>query len=109
MKKKLSLERVSELTSYNAAKIFGMYPKKGTLQPGSDADLVIVDLDLEQAVSWERLKSYSDYSIYEGWKLRGWPILTMVRGKVVMEHGNPVEDALGHGKFVSRPEAAGVE
>ncbi len=100
---KISIERVAEVTSYNAARIFGMYPRKGTIQVGSDADLVIVDLDLQKTVTPELLQSYSDYTIYDGWKLKGWPVMTIVRGKVVMEDGHVDENMLGHGEFVPRP------
>jgi dihydropyrimidinase len=100
---RISIERVSEVTSYNTAKIFGMYPKKGTIQQGSDADLIIVDLDLEQKVTPEILQSYSDYTIYDGWRMRGWPVLTMVRGEVIMQDGLVNNDTLGHGVFVARP------
>jgi dihydropyrimidinase len=100
---RISMERVAEVTSYNTARIFGMYPKKGTIQSGSDADLTIVDLDLEKRVTPELLQSYSDYSIYEGHRLRGWPIMTIVRGRVVMEDGQVDSNALGHGQFVPRP------
>lgn len=100
---RIGIERVAEVTSYNTARILGMYPKKGAIQPGSDADLVMVDMDLEQKVTPELLQSYSDYTIYDGQKLKGWPVLTMVRGKVVMEDGNVASDALGHGQFVARP------
>ena len=100
---RIPIGRVAEVTSYNTARIFGMYPKKGTIQPGSDADLVIVDMELEQRVTPELLQSYSDYTIYDGQRLRGWPVLTMVRGKVVMENGQTAEEALGHGQFVPRP------
>ncbi|MEP0824387.1 MAG: amidohydrolase family protein [Nitrososphaera sp.] len=102
---RISIERVAEVTSYNTARIFGMYPKKGTIQPGSDADLTIVDLDLEQEVTPDLLQSYSDYSIYDGYRLRGWPVVTIVRGKIVMENGRVVSEALGHGEFVPRPVA----
>ena len=57
---RVSLERVAEVTSYNTARIFGMYPKKGTIQQGSDADLTIVDLELEKIVTPDLLQSYSD-------------------------------------------------
>jgi dihydropyrimidinase len=100
---RINMERVSEVTSYNTARIFDMYPKKGTIQQGSDADLIIVDLDLEQKVSPELLQSYSDYSIYDGWKMRGWPSLTMVRGEIIMQDGQVNDDTLGHGEFVARP------
>ncbi|HLG36594.1 MAG TPA: amidohydrolase family protein [Nitrososphaera sp.] len=100
---RIKIERVAEVTSYNTARIFGMYPKKGTIQPGSDADLTIVDLDLEQKVTPELLQSYADYTIYDGQKLMGWPVMTIVRGKVVMEGGQVNNNALGHGEFVPRP------
>lgn len=100
---RIGIERVAELTSYNTARILGMYPKKGTIQQGSDADLVIVDMDIEQKVTPDLLQSYSDYTIYDGQKLKGWPILTMVRGKIVMENGQVAGEALGHGQFVARP------
>jgi dihydropyrimidinase len=102
---RISIERVAEVTSYNTAKIFGMHPKKGTIQPGSDADLTIVDLDLEKTVTAELLQSYSDYTIYDGWKLRGWPVMTIVRGSIIMEDGQVTNEALGHGEFVPRPVA----
>ncbi len=99
---RVSLERVAEVTSYNSARIFGMYPRKGTIQPGSDADLAMIDLDLEKQVRPELLQSYSDYTIYDGWNLSGWPVMTIVRGRVVMEDGHVDESALGHGEFVAR-------
>ena len=100
---RIGIERVAEVTSYNTARIFGMYPKKGTIQPGSDADLTIVDMDLEQKVTPELLQSYADYTIYDGHRLKGWPVATIVRGRVVMEGGQVDSAALGHGEFVPRP------
>lgn len=99
---RISIDKVAEVTSYNAARIFGMYPRKGTLQVGSDADLTIVDLDIEKTVTPELLQSHSDYTIYDGWKLRGWPVITIVRGKIVMEDGQVATETLGHGEFLSR-------
>jgi dihydropyrimidinase len=100
---RITLEQVAQVTSYNTARIFGMFPKKGTIREGSDADVMMVDLRLTKRVSPEILKSYSDYTIYDGWKLEGWPVMTMVRGKVIMENGDIDSRAAGHGKFVSRP------
>lgn len=100
---RITIERVSEVTSYNTARIFGLYPKKGTIRQGSDADLIIIDLDLEQKVTPELLQSYSDYTIYDGWRMRGWPVMTMVRGEVIMQDGQVNSDTLGHGEFVARP------
>jgi dihydropyrimidinase len=100
---RIGIERVAEVTSYNTARIFDMYPRKGTIQPGSDADLTLIDLDLEKTVTPDLLQSYSDYTIYDGWKLRGWPIMTIVRGNIIMEYGEVANEALGHGEFVPRP------
>jgi len=102
--KRISIEKVAEVTSYNTARIFGLYPRKGTIQEGSDADLTIVDIGVEKVVTPELLQSYSDYTIYDGWKLTGWPVTTIVRGTIVMENGGHVNsEALGHGEFVPRP------
>jgi dihydropyrimidinase len=99
---RINIEKVAEVTSYNTARIFGMYPKKGTIEPGSDADLTIVDLELEKKVTPDLLQSYSDYTIYDGHRLKGWPVMTIVRGRVVMEDGQVDSSALGHGEFVAR-------
>lgn len=96
-KDRMTLNQVVRLTSYQPAKIFGLYPQKGTLQPGADADLIIVDLEKKQKVAAGLFPSACDYTPYEDWELKGWPILTMVRGKVVMEDGK-VKEASGWGK-----------
>ena len=68
---------------------------------GSDADLTLVDLNKERVVIPSELGSYSDYSLYEGWTLKGWPVETIVRGVTVMRDGSMV-GAPGHGKYLSR-------
>ena len=100
-KRGLTLERVVELTCHNPAKLFNLYPKKGTVQVGSDADIAIVDLDMEKEVKPEELYSHSDYSLYEGWSIKGWPVQTILRGKTVMKDGKIVGDK-GYGRFVPR-------
>ena len=97
---KINLQQLTHLTSGNAAKIFGM-TSKGSIQKGFDADIVLIDLKKEQAVRSEFFGAFSDYIVYEGWKLKGWPITTMVRGKLVTEDMQIV-GKLGHGKLVSR-------
>jgi dihydropyrimidinase len=99
-KKRVDLIRISEICSANASRIFGLFPKKGTIMEGSDADLTIVDLEKEQTVSPDILHSHSDYTIYDGWKLRGWPIMTIVRGKIVMQDGKVDQSYIGHGEFI---------
>ena len=103
-KGRLSLERAVEVTSTNGARIFGLYPKKGTIQVGSDADLAIVDLNLEKTVSPELLGTWSDYNLYTGVTLKGWPVVTMVRGRVVVEDGKACVGA-GYGRFLPRMHA----
>lgn len=98
----VSLERIVDLTSFNASRIFGLYPKKGTLEKGSDADLVIVDIDETKKVTPDVLQSSSDYTIYDGQKLQGWPICTVSRGEIVMEDGITDESKIGHGEFIRR-------
>lgn len=100
-KQRISLQKVAELTSFNTAEIFGMFPKKGTIAIDSDADIVLVDLKKEQKVTPELLQSYSDYTIYDGMILKGWPVLTMVRGQIVMEDGQVVGKA-GYGEYIAR-------
>ena len=98
---KISLEQFTKFTSENAAKIFGMYPTKGCLSPGSDADITMIDLKLEKKVSNELFGGFSDYIVYEGRNLKGWPVKTIVRGHLVAENFNVV-GKLGHGKLVKR-------
>jgi dihydropyrimidinase len=91
-RKRLTIQRVVELTSTNAARLFGLYPRKGALEVGSDADLVIVDLDREVKVDLRTLNSIVDFSPYEGWTARGWADTTIARGQVVYEKGEVVAD-----------------
>jgi dihydroorotase (multifunctional complex type) len=86
-KGRITLEKLVEVCCYNPAQIYGLTPQKGIIEVGSDADLVIVDLNKEAQVTHSNIHSFTDYSIYEGWRLKGWPVLTMVRGNILMEDG----------------------
>ncbi|MBN2323318.1 MAG: amidohydrolase family protein [Spirochaetes bacterium] len=99
---RIPLTKLVEITSYNTARTFGLYPKKGAIEVGGDADLVLLDMEKTQTVRSERLHHISDFSLFEGKKLTGWPVLTMVRGNVVMEEGEVTKEA-GGGRFVPRP------
>jgi dihydropyrimidinase len=101
-KDRITLERLVEITSYSAARIFDMYPLKGTIMEGFDADLTIIDLEMQKTVTPDLLASSSDYTIYDGWKLTGWPVTTIVRGTIVMDDGSVDENTLGHGKLIPR-------
>ena len=98
---RISLERLVRLTSMNAAQIFSMYPQKGSLERGSDADIAMLDLKREQKVTPEIFGGYSDYTVYDGMMLRGWPVRTLVRGSVVAEEFEVVAKP-GYGRFVPR-------
>ena len=98
---RITLEQFVKFTSYNAARIFGMYPKKGTLEKNSDADVTMIDLKKEKKVTSELFGSFSDYIVYEGRNLKGWPVKTMVRGELVADDFEVI-GKLGHGKHVSR-------
>lgn len=96
----LTLQRLSSLIAYGPARRFGLYPRKGSLEPGSDADLVLLDLDDERVVKHEGRGT----CIYEGMKLKGWPIMTISHGRIVFEDGQVDERAFGQGRCVTRPQ-----
>ena len=95
------LERIVQLTSYNPARIFGLYPRKGTLQVGSDADLVIFDSDTEFVIQSEKLHMNVDWSPYKGYRCRGFPSLVMQRGEILYRQGEWIADR-PRGKFIVR-------
>lgn len=97
----LPLSRLAALNSYNPAQRFGLTPRKGTITTGADADLVVVDLDEERTVE----HTGRGTSLYDGWKLRGWPVMTLVRGQVVYADGQVDETRTGTGRCVNRPDA----
>lgn len=92
-KRGLSLEKLITSMTKRPAETFGIYPQKGSLLPGSDADIVVIDLNKEQIVQASLQASRSDFSIFEGRKLKGWPVMTIKGGKVVAEDGKLVEEA----------------
>jgi dihydroorotase (multifunctional complex type) len=99
-KGKISLEKLVDVCCYRPARQFGLAPRKGTLAIGSDADLVLVDLDKEAVAPPKPLYSNTDYSIIAGRKIKGWPILTMLRGRIVAQDGKVVEKS-GEGKYIA--------
>jgi len=100
-KDRITLDQLIQLTSTNAAKIFGMYPKKGTLEKGADADITLIDLKKEKKVSTELFGGFSDYIVYDGWNLKGWPVKTIVRGELIAEDFQVLGKA-NYGKLVKR-------
>src|SRR2546426_740853 len=92
VKRGMTLERFADITATNAARIFGLYPKKGTITAGSDADLVLIDPSLRKTLVKDDFH-VTDYSPWEGWSVTGWPVFTMLRGKVIVDHGTLVGTA----------------
>jgi dihydroorotase-like cyclic amidohydrolase len=89
---RLTMSDVVSLTSYRAARLFGLYPRKGAIEVGSDADLVIVDVDREVKVDLPMLNSAVDFSPYEGYVARGWAATTITGGQVAYDGGEVVAD-----------------
>jgi dihydropyrimidinase len=98
-KGRISLGRLVEVLCENPAKIFGLYPRKGALIPGADADLVIFDPEKRQICSAETQHGKSDYCLYEGIETVGAPDVVMQRGKILVENGNLLAKP-GDGKYL---------
>ena len=104
---RISLERFTAITSTNAAKILGLYPQKGVIAVGSDADIVLWDTDLKKKLTLDDLHADSDYSIWEGFECHGYPVMTILRGKVIVEDGK-LTGSSSDGRWLSRRVAPGV-
>jgi len=96
---KISLEKFVRASSENPAKILGLYPKKGALQKGADADMLVVDLHKQHKITAEDMKCVADYTPFEGWIVNAKHVMTIVRGRIVAEEGQIV-GKMGYGKFV---------
>jgi dihydropyrimidinase len=105
-KGRISIDDLARITSLNPARVYGLYPRKGILRPGSDADVVLIDPTTNWTLSAKKLHMAVDWSPYEGLELQGAPVMTISRGEVIVEHGEFV-GTVGQGQFVHRtPEAA---
>ena len=96
----MSLTRFADVTATNAARILGLYPKKGALAAGSDADIVLIDPSIVRPLVKDDFH-VSDYSPWEGWAVEGWPVMTLLRGKVIAESGRLLGSP-GDGQWVAR-------
>ena len=106
-KGRISLNKFVEVISTNAAKIFGMYPQKGSLGIGSDADIVIFDPDEKHIISDKNHHMNVDYSGYEGWEVTGKTKSVIMRGKLAIDNGEVLIDK-GYGQFVKRGPTSSV-
>ena len=101
---RMSIERFVDITSTNAAKSLGLYPRKGAIAAGSDADITLFDPTLNKTLTLDDLHADSDYSIWEGFECRGYPVMTILRGKVIVEDGKLLGDPTD-GRWLSRKVA----
>jgi dihydropyrimidinase len=101
-KRALSLARIAEVTSLNAAKLYGLFPRKGAPYVGADADLALVDLAAVKRISPALVQSSCDWNLWDGWEVKGWPVRTLLRGKTAMCDGEVVA-ASGTGRYLRRP------
>lgn len=102
----LTLEQLVRMYSETPARLFGWYPRKGALQIGTDADIVLVDMAQEHVLSDEEMLSRAGWTPFAGRRLRGKPVMTLVRGTLVAENGRVVADP-GLGRFQTGPGYAG--
>ena len=100
-KGRISINKLCALTSTNVAKLSGCYPRKGIIAPGSDADMVIIDMEKEVTLTPEVLHNNIDYCLQQGMKIQGYPEVTISKGKVIVENGE-FHGERGAGKFIRR-------
>ena len=98
-KGRISLQQFVALTSTNHARLYGLYPRKGTIAVGSDADFAIWDADKHVTIRWKDLHDNVGYTPYEGREITGWPIVVVSRGRVVVENGK-LNAERGSGQFL---------
>jgi dihydropyrimidinase len=96
--RRLPVKRFVELTAERPAKLFGLFPKKGVIAPGSDADIVLIDPGANHTIQQGGLHSECDYSVWDGWRCPGYPVTTMLRGEILVEDGEWVGQE-GTGEF----------
>ena len=99
-KGRITLNEFVALTSTNHAKLYGLYPRKGSIMIGADADIVLWDADKKVTLTQDLMQHGSDYTPYEGMEVTGWPVKTLLRGEVVVDEGRVGKP--GQGQFLAR-------
>ncbi|MEL7158768.1 MAG: amidohydrolase family protein, partial [Actinomycetota bacterium] len=98
---RLSVARFVEVTSTQAARLFGLYPRKGTIAPGADADLIVWNPETTKVIDGSTMYSNAGYSPYDGWEITGWPEVTISRGTIVARN-QEVSAERGRGRLAPR-------
>jgi dihydropyrimidinase len=104
---RISIERFVELISTNPAKLAGFHPRKGTIAIGADADICVLDLGKKVTVHAEDMHYATDYDVYEGFQVTGWPVITISRGEVIFQDGDLTDNA-GRGCLIPRGKFRGL-
>ena len=104
---RISLDQFVDVTSANAARIFGLYPRKGAIAVGSDADIALWDPGHRRTIDGARMQSLSGYSVYDGWQVQGWPRFVVRRGQLVLADGE-ITARPGDGEWLRRNGTAGM-
>ena len=104
-KGRISINKLVDITSTNIAKLFGLYPQKGIIAPGSDADLVIIDMNKEVTLCPQILHNNINYCLYEGMRIKGYPVMTISGGNVIVENGK-FHGERGSGRFIRRKNSS---
>ena len=91
-RREIPMALIVDLMTRKPAQIFGIYPEKGSLVPGTEADLVVVDMDRWERVIKERVRSAASFSLFEGQVLTGWPDMVIKGGKIVIKDGEWLAD-----------------
>jgi dihydropyrimidinase len=102
---RISLDRFVDLTSANAARLFGLYPRKGAIAVGSDADLALWDPRQRRLIDGARMRSRAGYSVYDGWTVQGWPRFVIRRGQLVLAEGTCIAQP-AQGRWARRDKAS---
>jgi dihydropyrimidinase len=100
-KKHITIERLVQILSTNPAKLMGLFPTKGSIAVGADADLVILNPRFRQKIDFNSLQTNCDWNPYQGWEVVGMPEYTLVRGEIVAQKGKFVGKT-GYGRFIKR-------
>lgn len=106
MKGRIDLPRFAALTATNHAKLYGLYPQKGTIAVGSDADLTLWDPTERRIITNDDLHHGADYTPYEGMIINGWPVTVILRGDIAIQNG-ALQAKVGNGKYVPRKRSPG--
>ena len=100
-KGKITINQLCAVTSANIAKVYGCYPRKGVIAPGSDADFVVIDMNITQPITQDKLHNNLDFCPFEGIETTGWPVMTVSKGNVIVEDG-VFKGEKGAGSFIYR-------